>query len=209
MTRNEEKKLRKKKALMDSAYQLFTSIGYQKTTILFIATRAGVANGTFYRYFKDKEDIRDALIVQKSSELLQDAIDSLDVVHSALPPEEKLVAVTDFIITRLSKDIALLRFIAKNLSWGLFMKAGEYHAQDENIIDFQDFVTRTLMDDGIEMTQELQLTIFTILELISSTCYSVILDGEPVTLSEYKPFLYDTIRTLFRAKTEPAAKAAG
>ena len=34
-----------------------------------------------------------------------------------------------------------------------------------------------------------ELMIFTIVELINSTCHNVILMGEPVTYSDYKPYL--------------------
>lgn len=204
MSRNEEKKQKKKQALLDSAYDLFTSIGYHKTTILFIATKAGVAKGTFYLYFKDKEDIRDALIVKKSSELLQEALDALRAEEKEMDPADKLIFLTDYIITRLSRNIALLRFISKNLTWGLFMDAGKYRADDSEIIDFRDFISHVLMDDGIEPTPELELSIFTIIEMINATCYSIILEGQPVTLSEYKPYLYDTIRLIFNEKAKPA-----
>ena len=210
MGTKEEKKEKKKKALLDSAYELFTTIGYHKTTILFIATRAGVAKGTFYLYFKDKEDIRDALIVKKSSELLREALDELNSELQAHPQPmasaDKLIFITDYIITRLSRNLALLRFIAKNLTWGLFINAGKYRAGDSEILDFHEFIAHMLQDDGIALTRDLELSIFTIIELVSSTCYSVILEGEPVTLSEYKPFLYDTIRLIFDAKTKPAGQ---
>ena len=45
---------------MDSAYDLFISEGFHKTTIAMITKRAGLGKGTFYLYFKDKEDIRDS-----------------------------------------------------------------------------------------------------------------------------------------------------
>ena len=41
-----------------------------------------------------------------------------------------------------------------------------------------------------------KLFIYTIIELISSTCYGVIIDGEPTSLTEYKPFLYRAIKLI-------------
>ena len=71
-----ENKLKKRTALLDSAYELFTTMGFTKTTIRDIASKAGVAKGTFYLYFKDKSDIRDALIRSKASHVLQMACKS-------------------------------------------------------------------------------------------------------------------------------------
>lgn len=62
MSKVEENKKRKKTALLDTAYHLFTQNGYQKTSISDIVSQAGVAKGTFYLYFKDKTDIRYKLI---------------------------------------------------------------------------------------------------------------------------------------------------
>ena len=51
-------KKKKQDALLNTAYQLFTEKGFQKTSISDIVNEAGVAKGTFYLYFKDKLDIR-------------------------------------------------------------------------------------------------------------------------------------------------------
>ena len=40
------------------------------------------------------------------------------------------------------------------------------------------------------------MVVYTILELINSTCYNIILNGTPVTIGEYKPYLYRCIRLL-------------
>ena len=39
LTKNEIKKRKKRNALLDSAYELFTTVGYTKTTVLQIARR--------------------------------------------------------------------------------------------------------------------------------------------------------------------------
>ncbi len=45
--------------LLDTARQLFFEIGYEKTSVNDIIDRVGVAKGTFYHYFKTKEDLLD------------------------------------------------------------------------------------------------------------------------------------------------------
>ena len=198
MDRAKEKKLRKRNALLKSAYGLFTSLGFHKTTISAIALKAGVAKGTFYLYFKDKEDIRDALIVQRSSQLLKSALDAMEASGKDFAAEDKLIFLIDYIVDQLSRDLALLRFISKNLSWGLFMNAGKYQSEDEDVMDFRKFVVRMLEADGIVPDQTMQLNLFTILELVNSTCYNVILNGEPCTIGEYKLYLNSIIRQIFR-----------
>ncbi|MDF2856278.1 MAG: AcrR family transcriptional regulator [Neobacillus sp.] len=63
----------KRKALVESGHALFILKGYDQTTAKEIAANAGVATGTFYRYFSDKR--------QLLMSLLEDQIDEL------MPPE--------------------------------------------------------------------------------------------------------------------------
>ena len=48
MKKVEQNKMLKKEALLESAYELFTTLGFHKTSISDIASGAGVAKGTFY-----------------------------------------------------------------------------------------------------------------------------------------------------------------
>ena len=40
------------------------------------------------------------------------------------------------------------------------------------------------------------MEIFTIMELVGSTCYSVILEGEPADLDSFRPYLHRSIRAI-------------
>mgnify|MGYP003235089622 CR=1 FL=1 len=62
MGKLELNKKKKKDALFNTAFELFTTKGLTKTTISDIVDQAGVAKGTFYLYFKDKYDIRNKLV---------------------------------------------------------------------------------------------------------------------------------------------------
>ena len=46
------------------------------------------------------------------------------------------------------------------------------------------------------MLKDQRLFVYTIIELISSTCYSVVVDSQPVTIEEYKPYLYNVIKLM-------------
>ena len=68
MGKLELNKKKKKDALFNTAFELFTTKGLTKTTISDIVNQAGVAKGTFYLYFKDKYDIRNKLVSHKTSD---------------------------------------------------------------------------------------------------------------------------------------------
>jgi AcrR family transcriptional regulator len=47
----------KRKQILDAATKVFSQNGYHKTTIKQISKEAGVADGTIYNYFKNKEEL--------------------------------------------------------------------------------------------------------------------------------------------------------
>jgi AcrR family transcriptional regulator len=199
-----QNKLQKQKALLDSAYELFTTIGFTKTTIRDIAHKAGVAKGTFYLYFNDKVEIRDALVRAKSSQLLQDACEAMDRELSdgsaTMDTADKFIFIINYLVDYVSKDLNFLKFMSKHLSWGLFAGSHhtvQYHSDEDNapVIDFVAYVGKMLEADNVKI-REPRFLIFTLLELVSSTCYDVILYSEPMPLDEFKPHLNRTIRLL-------------
>ncbi|MDR0734681.1 MAG: TetR/AcrR family transcriptional regulator [Elusimicrobiota bacterium] len=53
----------RKKEILDKAANLFVAKGYSKSTVNDIINAVGIAKGTFYYYFKSKEEVMDALIM--------------------------------------------------------------------------------------------------------------------------------------------------
>lgn len=53
----QERQERTKKQLLNAAIDLFEAVGFQKTRISDIVAKAGVAQGTFYLYYRSKEEI--------------------------------------------------------------------------------------------------------------------------------------------------------
>ncbi|CAM3939680.1 TetR/AcrR family transcriptional regulator [Mesobacillus zeae] len=54
----------RKNEILDTAEKLFVSKGYMKTTVNDILREIGIAKGTFYHYFKSKEEVMDAIILR-------------------------------------------------------------------------------------------------------------------------------------------------
>lgn len=65
--RNRRRRLQQ---LRDAALPLFVESGIERVTIDDIVQGAGVAKGSFYRYYQDKEDLVDALFAPISEQLL-------------------------------------------------------------------------------------------------------------------------------------------
>ena len=81
------------------------------------------------------------------------------------------------------------------MSWGLYSTPAFQSDEKEELIDFKTFTMSMLEKDGVSL-KNFDMTIFTIVELINSTCYNVILNGNPITFSDYKPYLFRCIRLI-------------
>lgn len=65
LTRREREKLRQRQEMLAAALDLFSSKGYRNVSMHEIAERAEFAIGTLYKFFRSKEDLYQALIVEQ------------------------------------------------------------------------------------------------------------------------------------------------
>ncbi|MDO4274467.1 MAG: TetR/AcrR family transcriptional regulator [Eubacteriales bacterium] len=196
MGKLELNKKKKKDALYNTAFELFTTKGIAKTTISDIVEKAGVAKGTFYLYFKDKYDIRNKLVSHKTGELFFKAHEALKKT-TLTEFEDQLYFIIDYILTVLDQNRSLLLFISKNLAWGVFKGAFEEKMPDEDYHFYQSYLD--LLSKNGRTYDNPELMLFTIIELVGSTCYSCILYQQPVPLSEYKPYLHTAIAGILKS----------
>lgn len=192
MGKIDEKKKRKKETLFNSAYELFLSKGINSTAISDIVEKAGVAKGTFYLYFKDKYDIRNKLIVHKTHELFHAAKAALD--HAQISGlDEQLIFIMDHIIDALVVNIPLLNFISKNLVMGA-LRSVLLTGESTDADFYEDFLDMVCQDPY--KYEDVDVMLFTIVELAGSAGYNSILYKEPLPIEQYKPFLYRSVRLI-------------
>lgn len=195
MGKVDENKQQKEDALFQSAYQLFMSKGISKTSIHDIVQDAGVAKGTFYLYFKDKFEIRDRLIARTAEKLFKAANEELEKVHIS-KFEDKIIFIVDYILDQMEKNKAVLKFVSKNLSWGIFRQAIEKKEKEQSVKQLFYKLLEECPDVHIEAPDTM---LFLIIELASSTSYSTILENDPVSYEELKPYLNAAIRAIIKS----------
>ena len=186
----------KQNRLLEHAFKLFTKKGVKDTSIQEIVNSADVAKGTFYIYFKDKYELRDILIAKKSTKLFNNALKDLrktDIKNLS----EQIIFIVDHVINALVKNQLLLKFISKNLSWGIYnqtiQKIYKQNSEEENGV-LQLFL-KGVEENNIKLKNP-EVTLYMIIELVSSTCFNSILYDNPLPIKEFKPFLFDAIRQL-------------
>ncbi len=190
MGKLELNKKQKKAALYTAAYELFVSKGFARTTISDIVEQAGVAKGTFYLYFKDKYDIHDKLIAHKTAELFYRSQEALKGTGYETF-EEQFYFTIHFILDELEKNTPLLLFISKNLSWGVFRCFFHPDSSDVEYPFYRSYLN--LLSKSSRSYRDPEIMLFTIIELVGSTCHSCILYSQPLPIQEYKPYLYRAI----------------
>lgn len=196
MSKIDENKQQKLDALYQSAYDLFLEQGIEKTSISDIAKHAGVAKGTFYLYFMDKYELRDHLIAKTAGELFLSAVEALEA--SDVPAfEDRLIFIVDYILDRMCENKQILRFVSKNLSWGIFRQA-IHSSNGETEVNIMELYRTKLLENPSIKLRAPETMMFLIIELVSSASYSTILENDPITFEELKPDLNASIRAIIR-----------
>ena len=188
----------KKQRLLDTAFSLFTDKGIKNTSIQEIVDNANVAKGTFYLYFKDKYELQDILITTKSEKLFNDALNALhkNYIQNF---SDQIIFIINYIIDEFKKEPLILKFISKNLSWGIYNKSliKIYEKGENNETSFYNLFLKGVKENNIKLETP-EVTLFMIIELVSSTCFSSILEKRPLPIDEYKPYLYDAVRQFIK-----------
>lgn len=176
----------KKEILMESAKELFMKKGIENTSVREITTKANVAKGTFYLYFKDKND----LIWQLLNEILNcfkcDAI-----AYADLQRDEKswiyhfFYAITDLCITQAEWLYAIEKNI-KAMDVHRFLVSQETENQ----------VMTRLIETGYEKKDAMIRTVLAI-RFIINTCYEAKLYGLPAQTEELRPYILQVVENLF------------
>jgi AcrR family transcriptional regulator len=73
-----------RRAILNTAQNLFQALGYEATTTRDIATTSGIATGTLFNYFPTKEAIVSALVVESQSRLGRESGKRQDSLEEAL-----------------------------------------------------------------------------------------------------------------------------
>lgn len=195
----------KTKRLLEEGYKLFTEKGVKKTSIQNIVEKADVAKGTFYLYFKDKYELRDVLIAKKSQKLFNDALKKLDKTDIK-DFTEQIIFIIDYVIDELTRNQILLKFISKDLGLGVFSKTvmNIYTQNTDYENGLYNLFMKGVKENNIKLENP-EVTLFMIVELVSSTCVTSILDKKPLPIKEYKPILFKEIRKMINCNEDDSS----
>ena len=175
----ESRKEQKRQSLLDAAYALFTE--------------KGVAKGTFYLYFHDKDQLLGQLVYNISAQVLEEAYEWLDERRT---PDfvENVLLLLDYVVEYFKRNKLVLRLVERNFSWPMVAKQmserrGPLWARLMRDLEASPLAARYTEDELFKM-------IFVIIEMLGSVCYSSIIEGKPDTVDNMKPVLYGIVRKI-------------
>ncbi|MFB4471906.1 TetR/AcrR family transcriptional regulator, partial [Oceanobacillus caeni] len=87
--------------IIDAAVKVFAENGFHGSQVSKIAKAAGVADGTIYLYFKNKEDILITMFKEKMGQFIDRTVHQINQKKNA---NEKLLTLIEMHFTQLSED---------------------------------------------------------------------------------------------------------
>lgn len=87
--------------IIDAAVEVIAENGYHSSQVSKIAKKAGVADGTIYLYFKNKEDILVSLFQEKMGQFIGSIEEEIKTKSNA---KEKLLTLIEMHYSQLTKD---------------------------------------------------------------------------------------------------------
>ncbi len=119
LSRREKEKLRQRRQMLDAALELFSEKGYHSVSMHQIAERSEFALGTLYKFFKNKEDLYRALVMEKSTQIFGDLCEPLSADGDTLAVLEKYLANRARIAAEIAPLLRLHMAAAQGLSFNI------------------------------------------------------------------------------------------
>lgn len=81
----------KKQTLLNSAKDLFSTLGFKRTNVSKITEKAGMATGTFYNYFESKDEIFMTIYLDENKKLKTDIFSKINLDDNPMAVMGKLM----------------------------------------------------------------------------------------------------------------------
>jgi AcrR family transcriptional regulator len=94
---------RRRQQILDAAVRVFSEHGYEKASISRICEAVGVARGTLYQYFRDKQSVFQAL-VETQTQQIQAFAQPVDWERPDCPPPEQVLYERHLLIFELIQE---------------------------------------------------------------------------------------------------------
>ncbi|MDQ3742125.1 MAG: TetR/AcrR family transcriptional regulator [Actinomycetota bacterium] len=196
----------KRRIILDAAVRVFARQGFHTARVSDIADEAGVAYGLVYHYFGSKDEVLDTLFLDRWN-LLLGAIREVDA-REEVPPREKLLAITSFIVDSYRHDPDVMKVIIVEVTRAANTFGRKHLAKIREAYDQISDIVETGQRDGTfrdDLSPRFAAMAFygAIEQVLTGWIFDVLPQGE-AEFEEAKLFVVETICSGLEA---PAATA--
>jgi len=196
--------------ILAAARKLLDQRGLEAMTMEEIAAAAGVAKGTLYLYFQNKDDLIKVLINQVGENILHDVEGAIQAPGA---PPEKLVRVVSVLLEYLNRERALFPIYARELVRGQRKSPQGFWRQFQEMEERFVTLVTSLFAEGIAAGQFIpanpRLLTFLIRGLVRATGYYQRAERQAEAAQEALPVILTLLSSgLIRKKQATAEEAA-
>lgn len=191
----EEIKKEKEIRIKEEALSLFIEKGFEKTSIRDIMRNTDYGLGTFYLYFKNKEDLVEDIVLDRMTDLISKAEDQCQGDRLF----DRYISFLDYIINYLVANPAELDLIISRVNWALYVKVenNDRFKVTESTLKFILNKYESMLPD--EYSEDEQLFVLSLtMNIVLSTCKSALMENAVLDIDEMKAVLYEMVERIFR-----------
>lgn len=105
--------------IMEAATGLFTRFGYEQVSIQDINHACGIARGTFYLYFNNKDDLLNRILSRTLTEVLNEIVRQMDPLTVMPNPESETAFIAGAAFSYFKDKSELLKLVAQSREFNL------------------------------------------------------------------------------------------
>jgi AcrR family transcriptional regulator len=169
----------------ECAIALFQTKGVEKTSISEVVAKSGIAKGTFYLYFKDKDDLVDAVISRYTKEFLDQVI----IPFQNVP---RIIILADAIISYFTRNPMLLIELRKNL-----FSDKPFPSTRDTVISFSKIILAYLNQYEDYKVSNWEAYTKVVLGMILDVCYKALIEETSTSAEETRNMLSDLLKRFF------------
>jgi len=196
------KQEKKKRALLEAAVKIFSEKGFHAAKIKEIAEEAGVADGSTYLYFKNKDD----LLIKAVENLFEKKLNEIeDNISKEMNGFDKLIRFTEEHITVFTEDPKVVRFLAVEL-----LQSKEFYKKYPTFKPLRHYLNflQSICEQAIEEGSIRNIDSVTLSYIVFGTVNFVITEwavqNQPFSLEETKEHIVDILKYGLKKRNKQA-----
>jgi AcrR family transcriptional regulator len=174
----------KKNIILQTAVQLFLEHGYDQVSIDDIRAKCLIARGTFYIYFKNKEDLLSQIVLHTMTEAFDAIIAGLPAYSQALRMSEEMEEMCESAFAYFADKSDLVKLISRSKAFGTL---DIEYAKARYCSFFTNRYTPCLLAEGL-IAEEIEAAIMTRIILVHAVI-GYVFTQQPQSTKPYKEVL--------------------